>query len=42
MNMVSELVIYRTRLEQIVIDSKSQELLETIEQVRGQLLIYKI
>lgn len=33
MNMVSELVIYRTRLEQIVIDSKSQELLETIEQV---------
>lgn len=33
MNMVSELVIYRTRLEQIVIDNKSQELVETIEQV---------
>ena len=33
MNMVSELVIYRTRLEQIVIDNKSQELIETIEQV---------
>ena len=33
MNMVSELVIYRTRLEQIVIDNKSQELLETLEQV---------
>ena len=33
MNMVSELVIYRTRLEQIVIDNKSQELIETLEQV---------
>ncbi|GAB6167727.1 chemotaxis protein CheA [Clostridium carnis] len=33
MNMVSELVIYRTRLEQIVIDNKSQELVETLEQV---------
>ena len=33
MNMVSELVIYRTRLEQIVIDHKSQELNETLEQV---------
>lgn len=33
MNMVSELVIYRTRLEQIVIDDKSQELVETLEQV---------
>jgi two-component system, chemotaxis family, sensor kinase CheA len=33
MNMVSELVIYRTRLEQIVINDKSQELIETIEQV---------
>lgn len=33
MNMVSELVIYRTRLEQIVIDHKSQELTETLEQV---------
>ena len=33
MNMVSELVIYRTRLEQIVISHKSQELNETLEQV---------
>ena len=33
MNMVSELVIYRTRLEQIVTDHKSQELNETLEQV---------
>ncbi|MGL5084464.1 MAG: chemotaxis protein CheW, partial [Clostridium sp.] len=33
MNMVSELVIYRTRLEQIVIEDKSQELVETLEQV---------
>lgn len=33
MNMVSELVIYRTRLEQIVINNKSQELIETLEQV---------
>lgn len=33
MNMVSELVIYRTRLEQIVVDDKSQELIETLEQV---------
>lgn len=33
MNMVSELVIYRTRLEQIVINDKSQELAETLEQV---------
>ena len=33
MNMVSELVIYRTRLEQIVMDHKSQELNETLEQV---------
>lgn len=33
MNMVSELVIYRTRLEQIVINNKSQELVETLEQV---------
>ena len=31
MNMVSELVIYRTRLEQIVIDNKSPELTETLE-----------
>jgi two-component system chemotaxis sensor kinase CheA len=33
MNMVSELVIYRTRLEQIVNVQKSQELNETLEQV---------
>lgn len=33
MNMVSELVIYRTRLEQIVMDNKSPELNETLEQV---------
>ncbi|MGL4849666.1 MAG: chemotaxis protein CheA [Clostridium sp.] len=33
MNMVSELVIYRTRLEQIVIDNKESELNETLEQV---------
>ncbi len=33
MNMVSELVIYRTRLEQIVINNKSPELVETLEQV---------
>lgn len=33
MNMVSELVIYRTRLEQISIEQKSQELTETLEQV---------
>ncbi|WP_455793764.1 chemotaxis protein CheW [Clostridium butyricum] len=33
MNMVSELVIYRTRLEQIVTTHKSQELNETLEQV---------
>ncbi len=33
MNMVSELVIYRTRLEQIVINNKSPELAETLEQV---------
>lgn len=33
MNMVSELVIYRTRLEQIVVSHKSQELNETLEQV---------
>lgn len=33
MNMVSELVIYRTRLEQIVMDNKSSELNETLEQV---------
>lgn len=33
MNMVSELVIYRTRLEQIVVNNKSQELIETLEQV---------
>ncbi|MFR5641835.1 MAG: chemotaxis protein CheW [Clostridium paraputrificum] len=33
MNMVSELVIYRTRLEQIVVDHKSSELTETLEQV---------
>ena len=33
MNMVSEIVIYRTRLEQIVIDNKSPELTETLEQV---------
>jgi len=33
MNMVSELVIYRTRLEQIVVDNKSPELTETLEQV---------
>jgi two-component system chemotaxis sensor kinase CheA len=33
MNMVSELVIYRTRLEQIVNAHKSQELNETLEQV---------
>jgi two-component system chemotaxis sensor kinase CheA len=33
MNMVSELVIYRTRLEQIVINYKSPELSETLEQI---------
>ena len=33
MNMVSELVIYRTRLEQIVVSQKSPELNETLEQV---------
>ena len=33
MNMVSELVIYRTRLEQIVVNNKSPELVETLEQV---------
>lgn len=33
MNMVSEIVIYRTRLEQIVLDNKSQELTETLEQI---------
>ncbi|MFR2526488.1 MAG: Hpt domain-containing protein [Clostridium paraputrificum] len=33
MNMVSELVIYRTRLEQIVVDHKSSDLTETLEQV---------
>lgn len=33
MNMVSELVIYRTRLEQIVLNNKSPELAETLEQV---------
>lgn len=33
MNMVSEIVIYRTRLEQIVLDNKSQELNETLEQI---------
>ncbi|MGL4875856.1 MAG: chemotaxis protein CheW [Clostridium sp.] len=33
MNMVSELVIYRTRLEQIVSDNKETELNETLEQV---------
>ena len=33
MNMVSELVIYRTRLEQIVSNNKSTELTETLEQV---------
>ena len=33
MNMVSELVIYRTRLEQIVVNNKSPELIETLEQV---------
>lgn len=33
MNMVSELAIYRTRLEQIVTTHKSQELNETLEQV---------
>ncbi|PRR82825.1 chemotaxis protein CheA [Clostridium vincentii] len=33
MNMVSELVIYRTRLEQIVLNFKSPELSETLEQV---------
>ena len=33
MNMVSELVIYRTRLEDIVINNKSPELVETLEQV---------
>ncbi|WP_244834788.1 chemotaxis protein CheA [Clostridium sp. BJN0001] len=33
MNMVSELVIYRTRLEQIVSDHKSPELSETLEQI---------
>lgn len=33
MNMVSELVIYRTRLEQIVLNYKSVELTETLEQV---------
>lgn len=31
--MVSELVIYRTRLEQIVVNNKSPELVETLEQV---------
>ena len=33
MNMVSEIVIYRTRLEQIVLDYKSQDLTETLEQI---------
>lgn len=33
MNMVSELVINRTRLEQIAADQKSVELIETLEQV---------
>lgn len=33
MNMVSELVIHRTRLEQITTDYKAQELNETLEQV---------
>ena len=33
MNMVSELVIYRTRLEQRVVNNKSPELVETLEQV---------
>ena len=33
MNMVSELVIYRTRLEQIVLNYKSPELSETLEQI---------
>ena len=33
MNMVSELVIYRTRLEQIVVSQKSPELNEKLEQV---------
>lgn len=33
MNMVSEIVIYRTRLEQIVQNFKSQDLIETLEQV---------
>lgn len=33
MNMVSELVIYRTRLEDIVLNDKSPELIETLEQV---------
>ncbi|MGL4773751.1 MAG: chemotaxis protein CheW [Clostridium sp.] len=33
MNMVSELVIYRTRLEQISSEQQSQELSETLEQV---------
>lgn len=33
MNMVSEIVIYRTRLEQIVQSYKSQDLMETLEQV---------
>ena len=31
--MVSELVIYRPRLEQIVVNNKSPELVETLEQV---------
>lgn len=33
MNMVSEIVIYRTRLEQIVLSYKSQDLTETLEQI---------
>ena len=33
MNMVSELVIYRTRLSKIVVDHKSSDLTETLEQV---------
>ena len=33
MNMVSEIVIYRTRLEQIVLQNKSPELVETLEQI---------
>lgn len=33
MNMVSEIVIYRTRLEQIVLNYKSQDLTETLEQI---------